>query len=175
MKTFPVIILLLLGLFIGPSTAVNAQDVPFSRGINLTNWFQVSSPNEIQFTMYTKKDFEQIRSLGCDVIRLPVNLHSMTSGAPDYIIDPLFYQFLDQAVNWAEELGINLILDNHTFDPAVNTDPSVGPVLIKVWSQMAGHYKNSSKHIFYEILNEPHGISDHDWNTILQQVINTIR
>jgi endoglucanase len=75
----------------------------------------------------------------------------------------------------AQELGIYLILDNHTFDPAVNTDPSIGPVLIKVWSQMAQHYKNSSDRIFYEVLNEPHGISDNDWNTIQQQVISTIR
>jgi endoglucanase len=175
MKKISVTILICLGILVFLLPAVKAQDVPFSRGINLTNWFQVSSANEIQFTMYTKQDFEQIRSLGCDVIRLPINLHSMTKGAPDYLIDPLFYSFLDQAVNWAEELGMNLIIDNHTFDPAVNTDPSIGPVLIKVWSQMAQHYKSSSVHIFYEILNEPHGISDSDWNTIQQQVINTIR
>jgi endoglucanase len=175
MKTVPVVILLFLGICFSALAPVYAQDVPFSRGINLTNWFQASSANEIQFTLYTKHDFEQIRSLGCDVIRLPINLHSMTSGAPDYLIDPLFYSFLDEAVNWAEDLGINLILDNHTFDPAVNTDPTIGPVLIKVWSQMARHYKNRSKHIFYEVLNEPHGISDHDWNSIQQQVINTIR
>jgi endoglucanase len=168
-------ILIFSGVFIIPFHPVNAGDVPFTRGINLTNWFQVSGANEIQFTLYTKQDFEQIRSLGCDVIRLPINLHSMTSGAPDYLIDPLFYSFLDQAVNWAQELGIYLILDNHTFDPAVNTDPSIGPVLIKVWSQMAQHYKNSSDRIFYEVLNEPHGISDNDWNTIQQQVISTIR
>lgn len=152
-----------------------AGDVPFSHGINLTNWFQASGAKEIQFTTYTKKDLEQIRSLGCDVIRLPINLHSMTNGAPDYIIDPLFYDLLDQVVNWATELNINLILDNHTFDPAVDTDPSIGTVLIKVWSQMAQHYKNSSDYIFYEVLNEPHGISDNAWNTIQQQVINTIR
>jgi len=175
MKTFPLTILLLLGICILPLCQVSAQEVPFSRGINLTNWFQASGAEAIQFTMFTKQDFEQIRSLGCDVIRLPINLHSMTSGTPDYLIDPLFYSFLDQAVNWAQDLGMNLILDNHTFDPALNTDPSIGPVLIKVWSQMAQHYKNSSDHIFYEVLNEPHGISDNAWNAIQQQVINTIR
>ena len=103
-----------------------AQQAPFSRGVNLTNWFQAGSAQEIQFSKYTYEDFQQIQSLGCDVIRLPINLHFMTDGAPDYNLDPLFLTFLDQAVDWAEDLGIHLILDNHTFDPAEDTDPNIG-------------------------------------------------
>jgi len=78
--------------------------VSFNRGVNLTGWFQTSSAQQIQFTKYTKKDFQNIKSLGCDVIRLPINLFYMTNGSPDYTIDPLMYEFLDQAVNWTEEL-----------------------------------------------------------------------
>lgn len=155
--------------------ALNAQEAPFSRGVNLTGWFQVGSAQQIQFTKYTKKDFEQIQSLGCDVIRLPINLHFMTNGAPNYTLSPLFLSFLDQAVDWAEELGLHLILDNHTFDPAANTDPNVGVVLKKVWTQMATHYKDRSNLIYYEVLNEPHGISDAAWNSIQQEVIDAIR
>ena len=149
--------------------------MPFSRGVNLTNWFQTSSAQQIQFTKFTKRDFINIKSLGCDVIRLPINLHAMTNGDPDYIIDPLFFTFLDSAVTWAEELQIHLLLDNHTFDPAEDTDPEIGPVLIKVWSQMADHYKNRSKYIYYEVLNEPHGILDKLWGQIQQSVIDSIR
>jgi endoglucanase len=167
--------LLFLILVFGATSPLLAQDVPFHKGVNLTNWFQASNVRQIQFTKYTKKDFEQIKSLGCDVIRLPINLHYMTNGAPNYIIDPLFYTFLDQAVAWAEELGIHLILDNHTFDPAANTDPNVGTILEKVWKQVALHYKNHSNYIYYEVLNEPHGISDIAWNAIQQSVVNAIR
>jgi endoglucanase len=127
-------------LFLGCLTEVKAQEVPFSKGVNLSNWFQAPTTRQIQFTRYTKKDFEQIQRLGCDVIRLPINLHFMTDGEPDYTIDPLFFDFLDEVVSWAEELGLHLILDNHTFDPAENTDPNVGIILEKVWSQMASPY-----------------------------------
>ena len=168
---FPLTILLLLW-GICPLTA---QETPFSRGVNLTGWFQVSGPQQIKFTRYTKKDFEQIQSLGCDVIRLPINLHSMTNGAPDYILDTLFLGFLDTVVDWAEELKMHLILDNHTFDPAVNTSPAIGPILEKVWTQMANHYKDRSNLIYYEILNEPHGIGDVQWNTIQQNIVDVIR
>ncbi len=161
-------------LFIFTSTCAFCQ-TPFNQGVNLTGWFQAASAHQIQFSKFTRKDLEQIKSLGVDVIRLPINLHYMTNGEPDYTLDPLFLEFLDQVVNWAEELEIHLILDNHTFDPAASTDPTIGPVLVNVWTQMAAHYKDRSDLLYYEVLNEPHGIDDALWGSIQQTVIDAIR
>jgi endoglucanase len=165
----------IITLILLTSSILFCQETPFNRGVNLTNWFQASNPKDIQFSKYTKKDLKNIHSLGCDVIRLPINLHSMTSGEPDYNLDPLFLFFLDQVVNWAEELGMHLILDNHTFSSSTSTDPDIGDVLIPVWKNMANHYKDYSTNIYYEILNEPHGISDAAWNAIQTNVIDSIR
>ncbi len=151
------------------------SQAPFSRGVNLTSWFQVDNVGQMQFTKFTRQDFINIKSLGCDVIRLPINLHFMTDGEPDYNLDPVFVSFLDSAVTWAEDLQIHLLIDNHTFDPSENTDPAVESILVKVWTQMAGHYKNRSDYIYYEVLNEPHGISDVLWGPIQQNVIDAIR
>ncbi len=109
------------------------------------------------------------------MIRLPINLHAMTAGAPNYEIDSLFYFFLDQAVDWAEELEMYLILDNHTFDPSEATDPNIGDVLVPVWTQMATHYGDRSDYILFEVLNEPHGIANATWNAIQGDVIDAIR
>lgn len=148
---------------------------PFSRGVNLTGWFQASGPRKIQFRKFTKKDFSDLKSLGCDVIRLPINLHAMTNGAPNYTIDPLFFSFLDSTVNWAEDLHLYLMIDNHTFDPATSTDPQIGQILVKVWPQIAQRYKDRSDYILYEVLNEPHGITNQLWGDIQQDVIDAIR
>jgi endoglucanase len=169
-KGFYLLTVLLLLCF---STA--RSQTPFSRGVNLTGWFQVNGAGQIQFTQYTKQDLANIKSLGCDVIRLPINLHFMTSGSPSYTLDPLFLSFLDSVVVWAEELKIYLILDNHTFDVTSNTSPDVGNILNKVWTQMAQHYKDRSDYIIYEILNEPHGIAASLWGTIQGDAINAIR
>jgi endoglucanase len=152
-----------------------AQSTPFNKGVNLTNWFQVNNPGQIQFTKYTKSDFEDIKSLGVDVIRLPINLHSMVTNTNDYELDPLFLKFLDEVVDWAEELEIHLILDNHTFNPSVSTDPNIKNILIPVWQNMAMYFKDRSNLIYFEILNEPHGVSDALWNTIQGEVISAIR
>ncbi len=162
-------------IFLVMISTVCGVDMPFKRGVNLTNWLQTSGPRQIQFAKFTRRDFENIKSLGCDVIRLPINLHYMTGGAPDYTIDPLFFYFLDQIVDYAEDLELHLILDNHTFDPAVNTDPNIGDILTPVWTRMAEHYKDRSKYLYYEVLNEPHGISDAKWNQIQQNVVGAIR
>jgi endoglucanase len=166
---------ILVSIFlVGMCMNVSAQ-APFSRGVNFTNWFQAPSASKIQFSKFTIKDFENVKSLGCDVVRLPINLHFMTNGKPDYKLDPAFFSYLDQVVTWAEQLHIHLILDNHTFDPAVGTDPKIGDVLVKVWSQMAKHYKDRSALIYYELLNEPHGIDDAVWQPIQQSVIDAVR
>lgn len=154
---------------------VRAQETPFTKGVNLSGWFQTESPGQIHFAKYTKQDFENIKSLGADVIRLPINLHSMTSGAPNYELEPLFLNFLDQAVDWAEELEIHLILDNHTFNPMEPTDSNIDDILLPVWRNMAEHFKNRSELVYYEIMNEPHYIGDQRWNAIQQEVVSEIR
>lgn len=156
-------------------TSLLAQQAPFTRGVNLTGWFQAESPKQIQFTKYTKHDLQNIKSLGADVIRLPINLHAMTSGAPSYTYDPLFLMFLDSVVSWAEELDLHLILDNHSSDGTQVTDTNIVEILIPVWTQLVQHYKDRSRKIYYEILNEPQGISDAKWNEIQQRVVAAIR
>jgi endoglucanase len=129
-------ILLYLALFFCANPALSAE-TPFQRGFNLTGWLQSSDARAVHFTKFGKEDLQHIKELGADVVRLPINLHAMTDGAPNYELDPLFLFFLDQIVDWSEELGLHLILDNHTFNVDSATDPAIGQVLLPVWTQLA--------------------------------------
>ena len=165
-----------LFILIANLALADVPQTPFHRGMNLANWFEnFSNISEIHFKLYTKKDFENIKSLGCDHIRLPLELFDMTGPAPDYLLDPLLFILLDQIIDWSEELGLYLILDNHSFEPDSVTDPNIRDQLLAVWKQMADRYKDRSNLIYYEILNEPHGIPDAVWHNIQQQAIDTIR
>jgi endoglucanase len=150
-------------------TAQNA----FNKGVNLTGWFAAKDARSIPFNKFTKKDFQNIKSLGCDVVRLPIELHHMTSGAPDYTVDPIFYSYLDQVIDWTEELQLNLIIDNHTLEVAKSK--TVETPLLKIWPQMARHYKDRSTSVFYEILNEPNTLLASDWAAIQAKVVDSIR
>lgn len=153
----------------------SSAGLSFHRGVNFSKWMENTRAVDIHFSTYTKQDFRNVRALGCDVIRLPIKLHSLTSGAPDYRIDPLLFRYLDEAVDWAEELGLHIILDNHSHDTNVSTTPQVVNILLPVWKQMALHFRSRSSLVLYEILNEPHGIADASWNSIQRMVVDTIR
>lgn len=153
----------------------NPPPCPFSRGVNLTSWFEAPSPRQIQFSRFTKRDFEDLKRLGFDCVRLPINLHAMAGPAPNYRFDPLFLSFLDQAIDWAEAVGLHIIVDNHTFDPVAPTDPRIGDILVKVWPQLASRYRSRSSLVVYEVLNEPHGIAVDRWARIQAKAIEAIR
>jgi endoglucanase len=163
---------IVLGLLFVNISQLSAQNA-FNKGVNLTGWFAASNARSIAFTKFTKKDFQNIKSMGCDVVRLPIELHSMTSGSPDYIVDPIFYNYLDQVIDWTEELQMNLIIDNHTIPDAKSKTVEIP--LMKIWPQMANHYKGHSTLVFYEILNEPNTLLASDWAKIQQNVVDTIR
>jgi len=162
-------------LLIFSASVFSQVTAPFSRGVNLSNWFQEESAQEIHFTKYTFEDFQDIQSLGVDVIRLPIAFHDMTSGSPDYTVDPLLFFFLDEIVSWVEVLGLHLIIDNHSFSPTGQTEPSVYGTLVAIWPQIAQRYLDSEALLYFEVLNEPTGISDLVWNTIQPNVVAAIR
>ena len=165
----------LLVIFVMLTAFSQSAEVPFSKGVNLTGWFQTSGALQVQFSKFTRQDFINIQSLGCDVIRLPINLIRMSGGAPDYQLDPLFFYFLDQIIDWAEELQIYLLLDYHATESSVFKDVDLEKSLIALWTQMAERYQNRSNHILYEIINEPHDIADNKWGAIQKNVIDAIR
>jgi len=151
------------------------RSAPFSRGVNFSGWFEAYSAQGISFTRYTEEDFTHVKSLGADVVRLPIRMHSMTGGPPAYTIDPLLFKLLDSAVDWAEKHELYIIIDNHSFDPVAKTANDIDNILVPVWEQMARRYKDRGDYIVYEALNEPHGISDARWGEIQGKVIDAIR
>jgi len=151
------------------------RSLPFSRGVNFSQWFEVYSAQAIQFTRYIEQDFADVKSMGADHIRLPVRMHSLTLGAPDYTLDPLLLEFMDTAVDWAEKYKLYIIIDNHSYDPVAPTAETVDEILLKIWTQIAERYKDRGEFVVYEILNEPHGIPDARWGEIQGEVIDAIR
>lgn len=150
-------------------------ETPFRRGVNLTGLLQTANAHQVQLTASTQKDLAALKSLGFEVVRLPINLHAMTSGPPEYQIDPLLFFFLDQIADWAKQEGLHLILDNHSAVPTGGTPPNIDEVLVPVWAQLAAHFRDHPEGLYYEVLNEPHGIPDSRWGQIQGEVVEAIR
>jgi aryl-phospho-beta-D-glucosidase BglC (GH1 family) len=158
--------------------SVRSESLPtseFKMGVNFNQWFEATGFQQIDFNKYKKKDFLNLKKMNGGIVRLPINFEAMTSGSPNYTINNNFFAYLDSAVNWAEELNMYLIIDNHTFyqDPRIYN--VIEDRLNKMWNQISLRYKDRSNYILYETCNEPREVSDSLWGSIQQHVINTIR
>jgi endoglucanase len=147
--------------------------VPFSRGFNFSKWFEFRTVQDIQIDRFIEQDFINVKSIGADVIRLPIAMHNFITGENE--LEPVFIKYLDTAVDWAEKHKLCIIIDNHSFHPVNPTDENIDKILIPVWRQLARHYKDRSSYVIYEVLNEPHHISDKRWGEIQGNTIEAIR
>ena len=156
--------------------------MPFSKGLNLSCWLSDYGSGNTYSELFGRQDFEDIKSLGVEILRLPVYFEEFSSGAPDYIVEDWVWEKLDNAVEWCTELEMYLIIDFHNnCDGDSKTSPDVEKVLTKIWPQIANHYKDSGKYVLYEIHNEPHMRSGNvaadvaKWNKIQGNILKLIR
>lgn len=147
----------------------------FNMGVHFNMWFETQNIDQVNFTYYGKQDFLNVKRLGANIVRLPINFKSYTGSSPNYVIEPKLLEYLDQVVAWAEETQTFLIIDNHTLYQDGNAYYYIEPYLIKLWEQLATRYKDKSDFILYEICNEPHDVSDDAWGKIQGNVIKIIR
>jgi len=155
---------------------VQAIAAPFKRGVNFTIWLEFRDIEHIQEDMFTKKDFEHVKQLGCDVVRLPIHFERFCREEEDYRIPEKIWHILDNVVSWVDELGMYVILDFHNSTTVDSqTSDNVGNILNPVWAQIAEHYKDDSDKIIYELMNEPHGIEIPVWNGIIAELFKNVR
>jgi len=123
-----------------------------------------------QDTYITAPDIHYLKSIGVNSIRIPFNYRLFTT--EDYMgqNDPdRGFVLLDRVIGWCKNEGIYVILDMHAA-PAGQTgdnidDGSGYPFLFKseasqklcaeIWKRIAGHYKNETIILGYDLLNEP--------------------
>jgi len=151
------------------------MNIPFSRGFNFSKWFEARAFKDIDFKKFSEQDFIDVKSLSADVIRLPIAFHNFVLSEKDHTLEPELLKYLDTVAEWAQKHQIYLIIDNHSFHPVNPTDDNIDKILIPVWEQIARHFKNSDKYVLYEVLNEPHGITDERWGEIQRKTVEAIR
>lgn len=149
---------------------------PFTKGVNFTNWLEYRPAEEINPDFFTRQDFVNAKSLGCDVIRLPIHFECICREADGYVIPQKVLDILDNVAAWADELGLYVIFDFHNSTHADSfTQADVEKILNPVWTQLAQRYQDATPYIVYEIMNEPHGIEISVWNAIVERVFRLIR
>ena len=140
---------------ISADPAMPVAVAPIERCMNLGSALEAPEEGEWGY-MVRRADLVRLKEAGFDTVRLPVRWSVHTSETAPYEIDPSIMARVDEIVGWAEEIGLQIIVNVHHF-VALNEDPETHePRLEAIWDQLATHYAGAAEHLIFETLNEPH-------------------
>jgi endoglucanase len=138
---------------------------------------QVLGPGKAEFFferwldhLFAEEDVKFIKSLGCTVVRLPLNYRHFESDlAPFQYLEKGFAR-LAQAVEWCGQHGLYVILDLHSVQGWQNTDWHCDNAsrhslfwtqkhyqdrFVALWEEFARRYKGNPVIAGYNVMNEP--------------------
>ena len=109
---------------------------------------------------FNKRLFKQLHDLGANVIRIPV--HPLTwESISDYL-----WRYLDDAVCWAGEYGMYVIIDWHSIgNVKTGSAPEGSNMFTHTWENTTGFwnvvsaYFAGAPNVLFEVFNEPESIT----------------
>jgi aryl-phospho-beta-D-glucosidase BglC (GH1 family) len=159
-----------VGLASGTATAApshaaddNAIDAvaAMQPGWNLGNTLD-AIPDETSWgnPLVTKALFDTLRAQGFHSIRIPVTWSSHQLATAPYTVDPTFMSRVKQEVDWAlsDHLYVLLNIHHDSWQWIANMPTDHDNVLARynaTWTQVAAEFRNESRRLLFESVNEP--------------------
>ena len=127
----------------------------FLHGANLGNYLE-APPDQNWGVTVSADEFAAMKREGFDHVRVPVGWHHYAGPAPDFTLTPEIFSRADFVVTNALANGLAVMINIHHFneldkDPAGNTEE-----FLKIWQQVAAHYRKFPAQLAFELDNEPH-------------------
>lgn len=157
----------------------------YKRGINLGGWLSQCGNDytEHRYSTYiTREDIATIAGWGLDHFRLPFDYHLIQNDDGSFRAEG--FKHLDDALAWAKEFNLNVVLDLHKCCGFVFDDESycdffsnekLQNQFIDLWKEMAIHY-GSLSYVCFELLNEVTAREMAEpWNAIIKKTVPEIR
>lgn len=139
----------------------------------------------------TARDFDLIKSMGMNVVRVPFNYALVEDETRPYTLRADAWKHLDFAINEAEKRGMYVILDLHgavggQAGAGEQHDGCVGPALMWtdstyrdrtkwLWDMVASRYRGRTAVAAYDLLNEPWGTDAATMASFAYELFNVVR
>ena len=135
----------------------------WEHGINFGGWLsQCDHTKETYDNFIKKEDFKKVAEWGLDHVRVPVDYVLVEDKDGNDI--PGGYAYIDNAIAWCEEYGLNMVLDLHrtygySFDYGENEsgffeNKDYQERFYRLWEKLTTRYGNKPDMVAYELLNE---------------------
>jgi len=93
---------------------------------------------------------------GFDHVRVPIGWQHYTGPAPDFKLSPEIFSRTDFVVTNALAAGLAVMINIHDFNALDENPAGTTEEFLKIWKQIAAHYKKFPKQLAFELDNEPH-------------------
>jgi endoglucanase len=129
------------------------------------------------YTYPNPVDFDYIRDMGANVIRLPFRWERIQ---PELMkeLDPKELRSLSSTVEQANRAGLCVIIDVHNYatyrGKKIGSDEVPADAFVDLWTRLASAFDDSDKTIF-DLMNEPAKIDIGDWAQLAQQTVKALR
>jgi len=145
------------------------------RGINLGN--ALEAPSEGDWGMVIEEQFiDLIQKAGFQSVRIPVRWNANAGNSHPYAINVSFFNRVDEIIQWSLDRGLAVMLNIHHYNELMQHPQQHRERFLKIWDQIATHYKDYPEQLVFEILNEPHdNLTPVLWNTYLKEAIKVVR
>jgi len=142
-------------------TAMQSYVEAMQPGWNLGNTLD-AIPTETSWgnPLVTQAMIQQIAAQGYKSIRIPITWTDHTGAAPDYTIDPVWMDRVQQIVDWSLGAGLYVMLNTHhdswqwIRSMPTNHD-SVVARYTAVWTQISTRFASYPNKLMFESINEP--------------------
>jgi endoglucanase len=175
----------------GEQADIEASSLPRWRGFNLLEKFIATSRND----PFSEADFEMIKELGFDFVRLPMSYWCWSDPKDWKKLDEKILKEIDQAVEFGKQYGIHVDINFHrapgyTVDRSAEEpfnlwlDEEAQQAYDYHWSHFAQRYKGMpNRNVSFNLVNEP-ATYDHkrdrplaveDYVRVTRRVVKAIR
>ena len=161
----------------------------FLKGVNLGGWIsQFDKYDKEHFdTFITEEDIVNIKNLGFDHVRVPVDYNVLEDEEGNTKEDGFGY--LEKCRKWCADNGLNMLIDLHecygySFDPLKKDmdrekffyDEQLQQRFLNLWRRIAERFKDYPDQVAFEPLNEVvlHEVAD-AWNKVATRYIEMMR
>jgi aryl-phospho-beta-D-glucosidase BglC (GH1 family) len=150
------------------------------KGVNVTGWFTQTALNAKSFSSkFTDSDVHLIKSMGFRHVRLPIDPDILFNENDPSVLNFDNVQYIDRAIDMITAQGLAVIVDIHPkneFKQSIFSDQDVFNNFARFWKSFAKHLSSRDpKLVFLEGLNEPAVDSPERWNSLQQQLIQSMR
>ena len=147
------------------------------RGINIGNTLEPPNEGEWNNGFLQEYYFDDYKTEGFNCIRIPVRWDNHTATSAPFTINETWFSRVEQIIDWGLQRNLYIIVNAHHEDWLKQNYSNVTykARFDSIWSQISTRFKDKSDKLFFEIINEPFGMTTAEVNDLNARIFPIIR